>query len=284
MTISTIILNSSNVVKNTNNTIYSYKFPNQLELKNKQIAVHSLNMYYSWYNVNSSLYNNNFLQYQWWDSNGVLTTYDVNLSDGNYTISDLNYVLQAAMFKNGHYVQDNNQTTKNIYYIEITENITEYAAELNISPVPISLPANQIKGGNWALPTTQQTPRIIFTSSSNFKNLLGFNTGVYPPTTQSTLYRQLSQNVPMISPVSSIIIRCNACRSYLSNPFDILFSFTSGTTRYGDIIDKNPQHLVFIDVPDGSYSDITLTFVDQNFNNMHILDNQLIIQLIIMDK
>jgi hypothetical protein len=241
-------------------------------------------MYYSWYNVNYKLYNNNFLQYQWWDVNGVLQTYDVVLSDGNYTIGDLNFVLQAAMFKNGHYVQDNNQTTKNIYYIEITENITEYAAEINLSPVPISLPANQIKGGNWALPTTQQTPRIIFSSSSKFKDLLGFNSGIYPPTSQSTLYRQLSQNVPMISPVSSLVIRCNACRSYLSNPFDILFSFTSGTTRYGDIIDKNPQNLIFIDVPDGSYSDIRLTFVDQNFNEMQILDNQLIIQLIIMDK
>lgn len=284
MPISTIILNSSNVVPNTHNTVYSYKFPNQIELKNKKIAIHSLNMYYSWFNVNNQLYNNNFLQYQWWDSTGVLQTYDVVLSDGNYTIGDLNFVLQAAMFKNGHYVQDNNQTTKNIYYIEITENITEYAAEINLSPVPISLPANQIKGGNWALPTTQQTPRLIFSSSSNFRNLLGFNAGIYPPTTQSTLYRQLSQNVPMISPVSSIVIRCNACRSFLSNPFDILFSFTSGTTRYGDIIDKNPQNLIFIDVPDGSYSDINLTFVDQNFNEMHILDNQLVIQLIIMDK
>lgn len=284
MPASTIILNSSNVVEKTNNTVYKYKFPSQIDLKNKSIALHSLNIYYSWYNVNQSLYNNNFFQYQWWNSSGVLTTYDVTLSDGNYSIGDLNYVLQSAMFKNGHYVQDNSQSSKNIYYIEIAENITEYAAEINLSPVPISLPSSQIKGGSWALPSTQQTPRIIFPSSSNFRKLLGFNSGIYPATSQSTLYRQLSQNVPIISPVSSLIIRCNACRSYLSNPFDILFSFTAGTTSYGDIIDKNPQHLIFIDVADGVYDDITLTIVDQNFNPMQILDNQLIIQLIIMDR
>ena len=51
----------------------------------------------------------------------------------------------------------------------------------------------------------------------------------------------------------------------------ILFSFPTRITNYGDIIDKSPQHLIFVDVPDGVYDDIRITFVDQNFNSMHIL-------------
>jgi hypothetical protein len=285
MSISTIILNSKNVVPNTNNTSYKYSFPTPTEFKNKSIAIHSINMYNSIFNVNKELYNNDFFQYQWWNSSGVLTAYDVVLSDGNYSVVDINYALQGVMLNNKHYIYDSNQK-KNIFFIEITDNITEYAFEINLTPMPTTLTAYQIHPNptGWILPTTQQTPRIIFPSTSNFRNLVGFNSGIYPSSPSNVLYRKLSDFVPMIDPVSSIIVRCDACRNMLSNPYDVLYSFTLSDVSFGGLLNERPQNLIFVDMLDRVYDSIVITFVDQNFNPIHILDSQLIINLIIMNK
>ena len=240
-------------------------------------------MYNSIFNINQGLYNNNFFQYQWWNSSGVLTTYDVVLSDGNYSVVDINYAMQVVMLNNKHYIYDSNQK-KNIFYIEITDNITEYAFELNLTPMPTTFSSYQINPSNWALPSTQQTPRIIFSSTSNFKNLVGFNPGIYPSTPSNVLYRILSDYVPMIDPVSSLIVRCDACRNMLSNPYDVLYSFTLSDVSFGGLLNERPQNLIFVDMLDRVYDSILITFVDQNFNPVHILDNQLIINLIITDK
>ena len=47
----TIILNSTNVVSGTNNSTLQYNFPNSVTFDNHEIAVHSINMYYSWCNI-----------------------------------------------------------------------------------------------------------------------------------------------------------------------------------------------------------------------------------------
>ena len=113
MTISTIILKSNNVMTNTNNSSYRYTFPTPTAFNKKSIAIHSVNMYSSIFNINQELYDNNFFQYQWWNSSDVLTTYDVVLSDGNYSVVDINYLLQGVMLNNKHYIYDSNQ--KEIY-------------------------------------------------------------------------------------------------------------------------------------------------------------------------
>jgi len=52
---STIVLNQNNLINNENNT-FVYKFPNSVQFPNHQIAVQSISMYYSWTNINTSIY------------------------------------------------------------------------------------------------------------------------------------------------------------------------------------------------------------------------------------
>ena len=57
-----IVLNSTHIVQDGLNNKLVYKFPNSVLLKDKYIAVSSISMYYSWFNITSS-YNNNTFSY-----------------------------------------------------------------------------------------------------------------------------------------------------------------------------------------------------------------------------
>ena len=70
-----IVMNSSNLVQDGQNNKLIYKFPNSVVFKNNSIAVSSVSMYYSWFNISSALGNNTFT-YSW--TNGTtVTTYQV---------------------------------------------------------------------------------------------------------------------------------------------------------------------------------------------------------------
>lgn len=293
---STVIINQSNVVAGTNNTIYKYKFNKPVQFKDKAIALNSMQIYYSWYNINATLYNNHQISYVWFDSTGAMTdTRTITIQDGNYSVESLNLYIQNAFLLNGHYLYDSN-TKQNIFFIAFSENATYYAVQLDIAKMYItgSLPsgvtigkANGSSVATWALPSTAKYPQVVFSSTGQLKTLLGFNTGSYPtssdvPSGQSA-YRITSPNVPLLYPVSSVIMRCNACVNNLSDPNDVLFTFSQGTKAYGDIIDIEPNNLNYQTIPNGSYTDITISMYDQNFNSFYIKDSQLIIILIIQD-
>lgn len=70
MNTQTVVINKSNVISNTNNTKYIYKFPTPINMINNEITLASLNMYYSWSNMQNS-FNNNILTYMWWDISGI---------------------------------------------------------------------------------------------------------------------------------------------------------------------------------------------------------------------
>lgn len=56
--VATIVLNQSNLLPNGNNNTFIYKFPNSVAFPNHEIAVQSINMYYSWSNINPAPLNN----------------------------------------------------------------------------------------------------------------------------------------------------------------------------------------------------------------------------------
>ena len=69
----TIVLNSTNLVNNGLNNQFVYVFPNSVNIKNSYIAVASVAIYYSWFNISSALGNNSF-SYSWY-STGTSTTF-----------------------------------------------------------------------------------------------------------------------------------------------------------------------------------------------------------------
>jgi hypothetical protein len=284
MSTKNILINASNVVAGSNNTKFVYKFLSPQSFTDSAIALNSLNMYFSWYNINAKLYNNNTFQYVWFSSTGVLNvTVNVTLPDGFYSISSINLFLQSVMLANGHYVYDTT-TKQNIFFAEFVVNPTYYAFQLNLTPIyPLaSVPVGLTRGGTgWQFPTTQRTIQVIINSSNGFKDVIGFNAGSYPPTLTTILYQQLSQNTPNISPCSSVVIRCNMVRNDMANPNDVLYSFTQGNATFGDIINEKPAVMYYSEVQNGTYTELVLTFFDQNYQPMDIKDNQLLMTVII---
>ena len=97
----TLILNSSNIVDGTNNSILSYEFAGgNINLKKGQkVALANLQMYYSTFNITAANNNNSF-SYTWVD--GIV--YQVLIPDGFYDIPSLNNYLHFTMVQNKHYL------------------------------------------------------------------------------------------------------------------------------------------------------------------------------------
>ena len=100
---SNIILNKNHIVGSNNNKL-EYVFPQPISFNSEKykpkIALSQLHIYNSWYNVNSSMYNNHKFSYKWWDMNGDLTeTHDVLLPNGSYSVADIYEFLQKTSNK-----------------------------------------------------------------------------------------------------------------------------------------------------------------------------------------
>jgi hypothetical protein len=297
MNTQTIILNRNNVVSNTNNTKYIYTFPQKVNIDTQEICLATLNMYYSWPNI-QAVYNNHIFTYIWWDHLGQLNSVqNIIIPNGYYSISTLSSYIHSQMLLRGHYLVQNSNQEK-VYFISMIENPTYYACQITFSSMfqkgsvdageyTNENPPSQVNGvwTGWDLPATKEYPKVQFLESSKMRNFLGFHVGTYPVngTTISTTFDLLSQNAPNTYPVSSINIQSNFVKSEISIPNNILYSFSQGTASYGDLIDVHPQNLIWFRVPDGVYNQLEITFIDQDFNPMIILDSQINMMILLRD-
>ena len=281
-----LILNSTNVVPNSNNTKFLYQFPSSVKFEEgSQIAVSSINMFYSWFNINGALYNNNTFSYVWFDANGSLNvTVKVTIPDGNYTIHSLNDYIQSVLVTNGHYIIQTS-TGKFVYHIEFITNPTYYAVQMNIYFMITSAVATSSgytkPTGVWIFPYTSTCPQVIIPSTSSFRNIIGFRAGSYPSTSASTSQTIISHFTPTLNPVSSVIMTCSLCEQKYSVPDNAIFCFTSGNTVFGDTLNIQQTALSFVNIRAGTYNHLQLALMDQNFGQMSINDPQLIIMLTI---
>lgn len=284
----TLIINSNNVISNSYNDTYTYKFPlGSIAFKNDQVAVSQVNMYYSWPNITSGStggqYNNNSFGYYWIDG----TLYTVTMPDGYYAITDINAYFQSVMVSNGHYLIDD--LGNFIYYLELIINQTYYACQIDCFNVPTSAQATTLKytqpsNATWDFPSSSVTPQFYVPSNNNFGLVIGFSSGIYPSTTQSTSYSITSNNgVPEVSPVSSLILECTLLNNPYSIPSTLLYSFAPNVS-YGEQIQINVPTHSWVDIADGQYNEFTITFKDQNLNRIQILDSNVVILLTIKNK
>jgi len=279
----TLIINSQNVVSNTFNDTYTYRFPaGAVEFKNDQVAVSAVNIFYSWFNIEQRVYNNNSLTYTWVDG----TTHTVTYPDGGYyTVEELNAYFQSVMFGNKHYLVDTTND-KVVYYLELITNAVFYAIQLNAYVVPTTLPTGFTlpAGATWALPASATTPQLMILGTNNYGSLIGFSAGTYPPTVpQASTYSKISDFTPQISPVSSLVMQCTLLNNRYANPSTLLFSFAPNTT-FGSLITVQPPELSFVDIQDGQYTDFTITFKDQLLRTIDINDSNVVIMLTIRNK
>jgi hypothetical protein len=291
-----IVLNQSNLVADGQNNKLIYKFPNSVIFKNNHIAVSSVSMYYSWFNITTALQNNRFTYT--WVVGTTTTTYTVNIPDGLYQIDDLNKLLQFEMIKNGTYLINAGQ---NAYYAEFILNITRYAVQINTFLVPTSLPTGYTAPANWVgFPTQTFNPSI--TIPYNLNTLMGYNSvfvsnqntnnGYTPPAptasnnyvaknTANTL-SYLSNIAPDLQPNSSIYFSLSNINNPYSQPSSIIYSLVP-QGDVGSLIVERPPQFMWNKLIDGTYNQLTLSFLGSDLQPIKINDPQMTILLTIKE-
>lgn len=285
MPVQCLIINGTNVdTNNSNNNRYIYKFPTSANFKNAKIAINSISLYYSWFNISAKITNNTF-SYTWYSGAGpTSTTISITVPDGFYTISDLNSYLQSVMISNNHYLIDSSGNY--VYFLEFTTNQTYYAVQINSYYLLTSAQASALSytaPSGWAgYVTTNITPQIVIPSSNSIKDIVGFTAGTYPSATQTTNYSVTSSYTPQVTPVQSLVLTCSLVNNRLSLPNNVLYSFAPTNTSFGSTIASSPSNYNFVDICDGNYSELVITILDQSFKPIIIKDTNLIIQLTIL--
>lgn len=315
-----LVLNQSNIVQDGQNNKLDYNFPNSVLFKDKQIAVSSISMFYSWFNI-SQTYANNTMSYIWVTGTGAIPqssgvpvancayTYTITLPDGLYQLTDINNYLQFRFIQNGTY-WTNATSTVNYYPFEFILNSTRYAVQINTyyipntatySPTYIFPPGTITEGqlgGNPSTPTDSQN--TVMTINANFNNIIGYSagfntnqniTGGYTPPTGQTLIAKsnintisyLSTQSPEIQPNSNIIFTLSNVNNPYTIPSSIIYSL-SPSVGVGEQITVTPPNFMWTDMLNGTYSKLRLSFLGTNLSPITLQDPNMTILLTIKDK
>jgi hypothetical protein len=271
-----LVLTSENLdPADSTNSTYIYRFPNTFNFKDARMALSKLSIYYSWQSITSALGNNTFSLVV--PVGASTTTITLTLPDGSYSVSDINSYIQDQLIANGiGYLVDGDGNY--VYYFQMQENSVFYAVQLNAFVCPDVLPSGYTNPGSWTLPTSAQTGQFVIPEA--FGVTIGFTAGDYPSSAEITDYSVTSDLIPQLSPVSSVIILCDALYNTMAQPNTVLYSFSPDVT-YGSIINVQPPNFMWCKVTDGYYSGFKIRFVDQSFMPVTILDTNITLMLLI---
>jgi hypothetical protein len=273
-----LLINETNLVSSPSNNVYQYDFPNgSVNFQNCSVAVQSIQMYNSWYNITAARGNNSFSFIH--PVAAGYNTVNLTIPDGNYSLPQLNAFLLDYLIDNNYYLV--NPAGDIVVYLQLIENPTFYKIQFNSFLVPTALPGGwSDPSGLFSFPLVSETPQLIVPNTL-FTELIGFNAGTYPAAPSITDYTKLSDFTPQISPVSSIILNCNLAENYYANPQTSLCSFSAAGVVFGGLIDYAPSEFSFIKIQDGSFFNIRIEFTDQVYRPLNIRDTSLCIVLLI---
>lgn len=270
MSVSNIILNSSNIVNlNQGNNQLVFKFPSSVKLSNHAIAVSSISMFYSWFNISVALGNNTF-SYNWTDGT-TITPYVVTIPDGIWEISDINAYLQNVMIANGHYSTD--ASGNFIYYLEMVVNAVEYGVQLNSFVVLPTAPA----GITYQFPAPSQNFNPQFVIPPKFNAIIGFSPNTTLP---ATIYNAndnlsfLSTQSPEVQPNPVIYLTSTGINNPYIVPNSIIYSI-SPNVAVGQQISEKPPQLIWNKVLEGTYDRFTFALLGTNFAPINIQDSNM---------
>ena len=272
-----LVLNSNNAI---NNSTFRYNFINGFMINDEaELCVASIQIPYSWFNVTKA-YNNNSISIIFPTAAGI-QTFPITITDGFYTVTDINAYIQQFCITNGLYLI--NGSGQYVYYLTLLYNTTYYGVQLVAQLVPTSLPSGWSAPSNWVGYYTgvARCPQLII--SNNFGKLIGFNNGTFPSinTVNASI---LNTFTPLGSNVNSIIVRCSLVDNQIGVPTDILDTFPINAT-FGSNINYAPQaSFEWIKITSGIHQYLTITFVDQNLNALVAQDSNVTISLLLNNK
>lgn len=290
----TLILNSSNIVPNSGNSIFLYNFPQGgLTFKDDLIAVQQVSIYNSVFNITASNQNNSF-SYIWVDGSVNV----VNIPNSYLDLDGINAYMQSIMITNGHYLTT--VSGDNVYLLNIAVNPSRYAYQINSFLISATIAASNswtiAPGATWILPTNPIMP-MFTVPNTNFQQLIGYTAGNYPNTVisgvppaqiqtpaQSGTYSVLSTTSPQIIPQPSYLALCSLVNNRYSIPSQLLYSITPTGVSFGSLYTVQVADLAFNKITDGTYNQFTFSFVDGLGRPIVFQDPNMLILIIIKNK
>ena len=280
----TILINSSNLVNRNQYNKFSYTFPSCYNARQgAQIAVASLSMYNSTYNITSS-YQNNTITVTFNNGQPQPLTFHWTIPDGYYSVEDLNNWLQSQMILHNLYATTANGA-QNVYFLEFKTNATRYSCQINSYP--------QTNANGLVLPDNSQLvlsePQFAYcpqiTIGQNLGTYFGLPAGRYPTSTNAIIPQNFVSAdyalSPSVSVVDSYIIGCSMITNNLSNPNNFLYQIPL-TAGLGEMIQIQPL-LVWNEITPGQHFTVDITLYDQSGNLLQNKDPSFCLTLAIMD-
>jgi hypothetical protein len=293
----TLVLNNNNVVQNGQNNQLVYRFPTTAKFDRSYVAVASVSMYYSWFNI-ADIYGNEKFSYTWVDG----TPHYITIPNGLYEVSTLNQFLQYTMIDNGHYLIDN-ATGQYVYFLEILVNDARYKVQVNQFVVPTlavftaSLAATYTAPGTFAYSPVDAVnvryPGINFGyNGSKLGDILGFvinsnlpdgAIAIPAPWYFKAAPTAFSSTTPNIQPNSSVLLSVSSVDNPYASPTSVIYSITP-SVAVGTIIADKPPQLLWNKLIPGSYSQLTITILGTDLRPLAIQDGAMTIILAIAEE
>ena len=293
----TIILNSTNIVAGTNNSTFLYTFPTGgIEFFDDFVAVQQISMYYSNFNISTSLNNYKF-SYTWIDG----TVVNISIPNSNMSVSQINEYLQYIMIQNTHYLLTAGGDY--VYLLEMVINQARYAVQVNSYLISTTIATSYgwtlPAGATWVLPTNSILPylTILPYTDNKFGELIGYSAGQYPTgviagvppaQTQTPSYATsqsfLSTTAPNINPQYSYLCLCSLVNNKAVIPSQLLYTLTPTNVEFGALINQQINDLAWNKIANGFYNSFTFTFRDQTGNAMAFNDPNTVIILVIQNR
>lgn len=261
-----INVNSSHVVSNQNSSFVYPCIQGGLTFpKGTTMSVRSLTIPYAFVNISQALYTNATFRYTWVDAQ----VYTVVLAAGYYSISDINLAFVQAQITNGHYLLNSAGDTVTYLNLYLNENL--YSVQLISALVPTSLPSGYTAPVAFTYAVGSPITATFTVLANGFVNAIGFLAGSYGGAS-AVAVSTLSNTLVQGSPVQALNISCNLIQNRVTNPSNILDGFGSTGVSYGSNIVYNPPFKSEVAVVPGTYSSISFSILDQNFNQITSLD------------
>ena len=293
-----IVFNQNNIIPDGQNNKLIYRFPNSVVFKDKYIAVSSISMFYSWFNITTTDNNNTFTYT--WTAGATTTTFSIVIPDGLYEISDINSFIQYTCIENGTYWISS--TGDNVYPFELIVNAQRYAIQINTYYIPTSTPAGSTTPGNFlGWPTTPQNS--VITIPANFNAIIGYTAGFatnanvnnlyIPPTPSSASSNYVAKNgagtlsylsniSPQVQPNNNVLISVSNINNPYTQPSSIIYSLNPNVGP-GQQIFETPPNFMWNRLIDGTYNELRLTFLGNDLKPLIIHDPNMTILLTIRD-
>jgi len=278
----TLCLNSTNVVTGSNNTSYRYSFiGGNFRTDDCEICISQSTIPYAWYNISAAYGNNTFSLI--FPTGATTQTINVTLSDGYYSVNDVQNIIQQTCITNKFYLITS--TGSYVYPFFLSYSSTFYKVQIICATIPNAADMATLgytqPAGAPALPAATTGVQFV---TGTLGTYLGFaNATTLPAVATGVSQNFLSTQTPVGSTVNSLVFRCSLVDNNISMPSDIMDGCAINTS-FGTNIIYDPSFEKWVKMKSGTYSSLTFSIADQNFNQIYSVDPNVAITLMIRPK